>query len=116
MSKQTITLKTMAKTIHAGAAPGHALTGADEVVVLETSQRGSHGVALRIGNTGGLWYLSTLLESPNNQIWIDYGQRYLWTNVLEVLKEAKRHCVTCCEFRAGAPFDPKDTDARASNI
>tara|TARA_R110002051_G_C8690733_1_gene492976 strand:- start:695 stop:1018 length:324 start_codon:yes stop_codon:yes gene_type:complete len=107
----------MAKTIFSGLVPGHGYReGDDEVIVLEAGQPDSHGVVLKIGNTGGHWYLSTLLESPNNQIWIDYGQRYLWTNVLEVLKEAKRHCVTCCEFRAGAPFDSKDTDAHASNI
>ncbi len=87
-------------------------TGKPHAVHLSPGEPGSHGAILRIDGTGGHWCVSTLLEiviasafystntaTGRERIWIDYGQRFVWTNVREVLAEAMPHCRTTCNLQ-----------------
>lgn len=44
---------------------------------------------LRVHDTPGSWYLDGLLEMRGSVIYLDFGQRWMCTNLNEIIKEAK---------------------------
>lgn len=63
--------------------------GYEHAVTLTPKEFYGDNAVLKIQNTPGSWFMSTLWEYQPSQIAIDYGQGWMCTNIQDVLKEAR---------------------------
>jgi hypothetical protein len=63
--------------------------GYQYAVTLTPKEFYGENAVLRIENTSGSWFLSTLWEYKNSQIAIDHGQGWMCLNIQDILQEAR---------------------------